>query len=70
MTNPIMNLLGNQNVQQSKEGLPTSLDDPRMDSVKQYVNEHGGNPKQVFYQLCKQKMLNPANIINSVFGGR
>lgn len=50
--------------------LPTSLDDPRMTSVKDYVNSHGGDPRAAFYNLCKEKMLNPAEIINRFIGGR
>lgn len=50
--------------------LPTSLNDPRMNNVKDYVNSHGGNPKTAFYNLCKEKMLNPAEIINRFIGGR
>lgn len=72
MTNPILSMLGQQqNVRQkSNQPLPTSMDDPRMDNVKKYVDEHGGDPKAVFYQLCQEKMLNPAEIINRVFGGQ
>lgn len=50
------------------QGLPTSMDDPRMNNAKEYVASHGGNPKAAFYQLCKEKMLNPAEIINKLMG--
>lgn len=53
---------------QSNNGLPTSLDDPRMQKTKEYVQNHGGNPKAAFYQLCKEKMVNPLEIINSLLG--
>ena len=53
---------------QNQQGLPTSLDDPRMKQAVEYVNNHGGNPKQAFYQLCKEKMINPENILNKLMG--
>ena len=55
---------------QNQQGLPTSLDDPRMKQAVEYVNNHGGNPKQAFYQLCKEKMINPENILNKLMGNR
>lgn len=71
MTNPILSMLNGANSirsAQQNNGFPTSIDDPRMDEAKKYVQEHGGNPKQAFYQLCKEKMLNPAAIINMFMG--
>lgn len=74
MTNPIMEMLNQQGVvpQQSQfsqpQGLPTSLDDPRMSEVKEYVKENGGDPKAAFYKLCQERMLNPAEIINKLTG--
>jgi hypothetical protein len=41
-----------------------------MQKTKEYVQNHGGNPKAAFYQLCKEKMVNPLEIINSLMGGR
>ncbi len=34
-----------------------------------YVNSHGGDPKQAFMQLCKEKMVNPMTILNMLTGG-
>lgn len=73
--NPILRQLGNENVSRQQatknnNSLPTSLNDPRLDSAKNYVAQHGGNPQQAFYQLCNEKGLNPAGIINMVFGRR
>lgn len=53
-----------QQQSQQPQGLPTSLDDPRMKSTIDYVNSHGGNAREAFYRLCQEKMLNPAEIIN------
>lgn len=63
MGNPILENL-NKNSAQNEQGLPTSMSDPRMKDTINYVNQHGGNPKQAFYNLCKEKMLNPAVILN------
>lgn len=57
-----------QTPQQSNNGLPTSLNDPRMQKSIEYVQNHGGNPRAAFYQLCKEKMVNPLEIINSLLG--
>lgn len=66
MTNPILNMLNNS----GSNSLPTSMNDPRMSNAINYVNSHGGNPQQAFYQLCNERGLNPMNIINQVMGGR
>lgn len=50
------------------DALPTSLDDPRMQQAKNYVAQHGGNAKEAFYALCRERMFNPAVIINRLTG--
>ncbi len=71
MANQILDLIDRQKpAQQTQQGLPTSLDDPRMQQAKDYVQNHGGNPKAAFYQLCKEKMVNPATIISQFMGGQ
>lgn len=68
MGNSLLGMLKGATNSQQQSGLPTSIDDPRLDSAKQYVAQHGGNAKQAFLQLCKERMLNPAEIINRVLG--
>lgn len=68
MANPILDMLQSNNSSASQNGLPTSMSDPKMRDAINYVNNHGGNPKQAFYALCKEKMLNPATIINNLMG--
>ena len=72
MANQILDLIDRQKPaqQQIQQGFPTSLDDPRMQQAKDYVQNHGGNPKAAFYQLCKEKMVNPMEIMNRVMGGQ
>lgn len=68
--NKMLDFLNKQNINSSNNDnhLPTSLDDPRMDKVKSYAANHGGNPKAAFYQLCREKMLNPTEVLNKFFG--
>lgn len=69
MGNPILDMLDQQNnsaIPQQNNSLPTSLDDPRMNETKQYVQTHGGDPKAAFFQLCNEKMRNPSDIINTL----
>lgn len=77
MVNPILEQIKNQNSQNGRNAnqgsgpLPTSMDDPRMGQVKDYVAKHGGDPKTAFFMLCKEKgITNPANLINRMLGRR
>lgn len=62
--NPIL-----QQINGNNQGLPTSMDDPRMQNAKDYVAQHGGDPKKAFYALCNERGLNPIGIINKIIGG-
>lgn len=37
---------------------------PQMKQVMQMVNKNGGNPKDAFYALAKEKGVNPDDILN------
>lgn len=37
---------------------------PQMKQVMEMVNKNGGNPKDAFYALAKQKGVNPDDILN------
>ena len=37
---------------------------PQMKQVMDMVNQSGGNPKEAFYSLAKQKGVNPDDILN------
>ena len=39
-----------------------------MQQVMDYINQHGGNPEQVFYQLAKERGVDPEQILNQVRG--
>lgn len=37
---------------------------PQMKQVMDYVNANGGNAKEAFYKLAKERGVNPDDIIN------
>lgn len=37
---------------------------PQMKQVMEMVNKNGGNPKDAFYALAKEKGVNPDDILN------
>ena len=82
MPNPIMSLLGMANpvmqtVGQMIEMVKMAKDpqaaitqmaqsDDRMKQVMEVVNQNGGDAKAAFYNMAKQKGVNPDDIINQV----
>lgn len=36
---------------------------PQMQQIVQYVNNNGGNPKEAFYKMAKEKGVNPNDIL-------
>lgn len=49
-------------------GFQQYFNDPRMQKVYDYVNQHGGNPQQAFFNICKETMQNPMIIFNKLMG--
>ena len=39
---------------------------PNMKQVIDYVNANGGNPKDAFYKLAKERGIDPEVILNSL----
>lgn len=39
-----------------------------MQAAKDYVAEHGGDPKAAFLQLCKERGVTPESIMTQVLG--
>ena len=39
---------------------------PNMKKAIDYVNENGGNPKDAFYKLAKERGIDPDSILNSL----
>lgn len=69
MTNPIMDFLKIKDVKNNVTPI-TSVDDPRLDIAKEYVNSHGGDPKIAFYALCKERGIDPEPYVKMVFGNK
>lgn len=40
------------------------MQNPQFQSVMQFVNQNGGDPKAAFYALAKQKGVDPNEVIN------
>lgn len=40
------------------------MQNPQMKQVMDYVNQNGGNAKDAFYKLAKEKGVNPEDILN------
>ena len=36
---------------------------PQIKMVMDYINKNGGNPKQAFYNMAKQKGINPDEVL-------
>ena len=53
-----------QNPQMALQNLMQS--NPNMKKAIDYVNENGGNPKDAFYKLAKERGINPEQILNSL----
>jgi hypothetical protein len=39
-----------------------------MQATKDYVANHGGDPKAAFFQLCKERGVTPKSIVAQVLG--
>ena len=61
--NPILNALQDQ-----KQPLLNQLlqNNPQVAYVMQYVQQHGGNPKNAFFAMAQEKGVDPMTIINSL----
>lgn len=75
MTDPLAMLKNKSNSQNAiTSSLPNSLSDPRMKSAIDYVNSHGGNPKQAAINLCNEMGLsfpsNPIALIQQLMNRR
>ena len=36
---------------------------PQLRNVMNYINQHGGDPQQAFYDMAKEKGINPDEIL-------
>ena len=62
--NPILNALqGQQKLLNPQQILQNN---PQMAYIMQYVQTHGGDPKTAFYEMAKEKGIDPNYIISSL----
>ena len=45
-----------------------AMNDPRMQQVMQVINQNGGDAKTAFYNLARQRGVNPEDILNQIRG--
>ena len=53
-----------QNPQMAIQNLMQS--NPNMKQAIDYINANGGNPKEAFYKLAKERGIDPDTILNSL----
>ena len=61
--NPIVQKLQNNMVNQMANQINNN---PQLAQAIKYVNDNGGNPKDAFYKLAKEKGVDPQNILNQL----
>ena len=57
-------VMTSQNPQMALQNLVQN--NPNMKQAIDYVNANGGNPKDAFYKLAKEKGIDPDSILNSL----
>ena len=40
-----------------------ALKNPQLKNVLDYINQHGGDPEKAFYEMAKEKGVNPEEIL-------
>lgn len=66
--NPIMQMfkmvMGANNKTNTLQSLAQS--NPQMQETLSFINQNGGNAEQLYYNMCKQKNVDPNIIINQL----
>lgn len=64
--NPIMNLFKTVSAAQNPNAMMQQMaqNNPQLQQTLNYVNQNGGNAKDLFYAMAQQKGVNPDSIIN------
>lgn len=74
MTNPILQRMNINQIKQminmfkgvnNPQALLQSMiaKNPQLQSVMNYINQNGGNPKEAFYKMAQEKGIDPEEII-------
>ena len=75
--NPLLTGIMNPQIKQLMQTITTSQNpqmalqklmenNPGMKQAIDYVNANGGNPKDAFYKLAKERGIDPESILNSL----
>ena len=66
--NPVMNLFRTVKAAQNPNALMQSAaqTNPQLGQVLNYISQNGGNAKQLFYNACQQRGVDPNTIINQL----
>lgn len=62
-SNPIVQKLQSNMANQMANQISNN---PQLAQAIKYVNDNGGNPKDAFYKLAKEKGVDPQSILNSL----
>ena len=66
--NPILNMyrtiMGAQNPNAMLQNM--AQQNPQLKQTMDYINQNGGNAKQLFYSMAQQKGINPDTILNQL----
>lgn len=65
MANPILELLNRQNSRQNPLEMMLRQN-PNYQNVMSYAQQNGGTYKDAFFNLCRQKGVNPNQIIDAL----
>lgn len=66
--NPIMKMFQTVMSAQNPNAMMQTLaqNNPQLQQTLNYINQNGGNAKQLFYQMAQQKGKDPNTIINNL----
>ena len=66
--NPIMNLFKTVSAAQNPSAMMQQManNNSQLQQTLNFINQNGGNAKQLFYSMAQQKGVNPETIINQL----
>lgn len=70
--NEMLNKASNGNANNGSQPQQFSSDpnNSMYDNCKEYANQRGMTYKDAFFNACREKLLNPADIMNQIMGRR
>ena len=66
--NPIMNLFRTVSAAQNPNAMmqQMAMNNPKLKQTLDFVNQNGGNAKELFYKMAQQKGVDPNTILNQL----